>query len=50
MIKRIEVAYANREQFHHDYKLAGEVFFGKTVDEKLTKEEIGSDWICLPEG
>jgi hypothetical protein len=50
MIRRIEVAYASREQFHHDYKLLGEVFFGKSVDDKLTKEEIGSDWICLPEG
>ena len=50
MIKRIEVAYASREQFHHDFKLLGEVFYGKSVDDKLTKEEIGSDWICLPEG
>jgi uncharacterized protein YjbJ (UPF0337 family) len=50
MIKRIEIAYAKREEFHHDYKLVGEVFYGKSVDDKLTKEEIGSDWICLPEG
>jgi hypothetical protein len=49
MIRRIEVAYASREQFHHDYKLVGEVFFGKSVDDKLAKEEIGSEWICLPE-